>query len=171
MHNLRYDGFSFSSLQPIRVLLSGSWLVGLISGIAYSYCSVNFVSLMRSAAYSTVSIVGVGAVLILPFLLSAFAVLISLRWLLIPLAYAKAFLFGACASAVGLSFGSAGWIIRMLLLFSGWTELPVFYWLWLRCLDGDRGSMTREFSVVLILLIAIGSIGYWIIAPFLASVI
>lgn len=159
-------------LFPLRKIhLWLSWVFGLISGIAFSYCSDSFVSLMRGAALSPVSIVGLGAVMILPFLLSAFAVIIDHPGLLIPLAFCKAFLFAACAASVDHSFGDSGWLIRALLMFSDLCSLPVLFWLWTSCFTRGKDHYFRIITISFVLIILIGSVDFLIIAPFLASVI
>ena len=165
------SGSLFSSLRSCIFLLTLSWISGMIFGISFSYCSGSLLSLMRGVVHHPVSIVGLGAVLLLPFLLSALAVFLSHPGFLMVLSFIKAFFFGACAAALDQCFIPIGWFVRMLLLFSDIAGIPVLFWLWLRCLSADKSSLPGAFLSVLIILLIIGSIDYLVIAPFLVSII
>ena len=154
---------------PCKILLLAGWCLGLVLGICYvSQADGSFFVLMRRAAESPVSIVGLLAVLVLPFLITAFAVLISRPQLLILLAFLKAFSFGACACCVDQAFLSAGWLLRIFLMFSDLLSLPVLLWLWLRCISGERRRTVRDLVFSGVLLAAVGTVDYCLVSPALA---
>ena len=159
------------SLQHCKLLLVICWFAGLISGIAYSHCMQPFASLMRGAASGAVSIVGLGAVLFLPYLLTVSAVLFSRSGFLFLIAFSKAFSYAVCATWVEFVFQNSGWMIRFLLLFSASTSLPVLLWLWFHCIGGTKNTCNNAFYIAAGYLLAIGIIDYAIIAPFLNSVL
>ena len=101
------------------------WCIGFACGANLARRTGNFVSLMRACCESRVSIVGLVTVPFLPFLFSAVAVYLSSLPLLYLTAFFKTFSFGFCIFAVTRSFGSAGWLIRFLLLFTDICTLPV----------------------------------------------
>lgn len=171
MHNHSLSEGMTLTLPICRKLIPVCFAFGMICGIVFAHCSDILASLMRQALFCQVSIVGLATVSILPFLLSAFAVLISCPVLLPVIVFSKAFLFGTCAAALDLTFGSAGWLVRMLLMFSDIASLPVLYWLWLRCSSLNPRGLLRDFLFALLVTGCIGGIDIWIIAPFLASVI
>ena len=160
-----------SSLHGCKLLLLIFWFAGLILGIAYTYRAQPFASLMRSAVSGSVSIVGLGAVLFLPYLLTVSTVCFFRSIYLIPVAFCKAFAYGVCAACVEVAFGEAGWLIRLLLLFSDTASLPVLLWLWLRCLDNNRIARKQAFLKSAGALAIIGVVDYMVIAPFLDSVL
>lgn len=154
---------------PCKILLLVSWSIGLICGIAYAFqADSSFSSLMHSAALSPVSIVSLLIVLFLPFLISAIAVFLSRPVLLMPLAFTKAFSFGACAFAADLAFSSAGWLLRSMLMFSDLLTVPVLIWFWLRCLKGDRFRSCRDLAICAGFIVLIGNFDFYIVSPFLA---
>ena len=160
-----------SSLRRCKLLLFTCWFAGLILGIVYTYCTQPFASLMRSAVSGSVSIVGLGAVLFLPYLLTVSTVCFFRSVCLIPIAFCKAFFYATCATGVALSFGGSGWLIRWLLLFSDTASLPVLYWMWLRSLEEHRNPRNQAFWVSAGALAIIGVTDYMVIAPFLNSVL
>lgn len=154
------------------VLLALFWCVGLFFGI-YTACSFNdaFVPLMRAAVQCRVSIVGLLLILFLPFLFAAFAVYFSQPWLLLVIGFVKAFSFGFCCFAAQSCFGSAGWLVRLLLLFSDSCMLPVLCWFCVRHISGDLMAIRKDLILALALAIVVGSIDYYWVSPFLAALI
>lgn len=118
-------------------ILAFSWLSGLGAGaLVFRFADDISVSLMRSAAESPVSIVGLLICTLLPFLFTAFAVYLSLPRLLIPISFCKAFAYAYVSCAVLTAFGTAGWLVRALLLFSDTCCAGLLYGCWMRCLSG-----------------------------------
>ena len=171
MHNHEDRILRLSFLHNCKFWLFAAWISGLLLGIAFTYGTQAFSSLMLGTLDRPLSIVGLGTVFLLPYLLTAVAVWVNRPVMLIPLAFCKAFLFVVCAASVDLIFGNAGCIVRLLLLFSDGASLPVLFRLWLRCMDPSGDNLTRDFVISLGLFLLIGSIDYWVIAPFLALVI
>lgn len=155
-----------------RSLLALVWLSGLLCGTAaYFSTGGQLISLMRSALYAPVSIVGMLCVTTLPFLLSAFAVFLSRPVWLLPICFGKAFLYAFFSVAVCSAFWPAGWLLRWLLLFGDCAGGPILYWFWLRHLSPDC-SMDGGGCILLCALgLLLGSVNYSIILPFLASLI
>lgn len=157
--------------RPV-IILSLSWLAGLIAGI---FCAVHadepYFALMRMAAGSRVSIVGLVASVLLPFLIAAFAVYISTPQLLYPLCFAKALLFSFGACGVYIAFGSAGWLAQFLLQFSDCLLLPVFCWFCIRHISGKGQALAKELAMCAAAVGLIGSIDYCVVSPFLAMLI
>lgn len=155
-----------------RFFLAFSWLAGLACGILVYLSAGNFLlSLMRSTLYVPVSIVGLLCVTTFPFLLSAFAVFLSKPVLLLPICFGKAFLFAFASIGILQAFGSAGWLLRWLLLFSDCASIPLLYWFWLRYLPGYRSLSGWEAASMLSLWLLIGSVNYSVISPLLARLI
>lgn len=169
--------FPFSDLPYRRrngccFVLAFCWLAGLVCGILVCLSAGSSLSSwMRSTVFGSVSIVSLLFAAILPFLLSAFAVYISKPALLLVICFCKAFLFSFVSLGVYQAFGSAGWLIRLLLLFSDCMLIPLLFWYWHRHLMSKCSFCVWESVFVLALSVLIGSIDFSIISPFLVSLI
>ena len=148
------------------------WCAGLFLGASLAgRAEAASVSLMRAAASRHVSIVNLLFVLFLPFLLSALAVFLSRRWLLFPIALGKAFSFGYTAGLIGCAYGTAWWLIRLLMMFSDCLIVPLLCWFMLRCLADYRKALWRDLALCAGVTAVIGSIDIMVIAPFLTALI
>lgn len=166
--NLKLPHFS---RRNNRVFLALFWFSGLLTGSALSVAaSDSLAPMMRMAVDCCVSIDGLLTAILLPFLLSVFAVLIHEPWLLLPIAFGKAFLVSFLGIGVLAAYGSAGWLVRGLLMFSDCCTLPLLYWYWSRHTSDQRGSGAVS-ALVLVIAILIGSFDYCVVSPFLAAVI
>ena len=164
-HSLKIPGRNWSEL-----ILALSWILGLISGctLCLSADTTAF-SLMRMAPGCPVSIVRLLAVTFLPFLFSGFAAFITQAWLLIPIAFLKSFTFAAASTAVMLSFGAAGWLICILLMFSSICTMPILILYWIRY---SRKVFLLDLwhkIALILLIIAVCGIDFYVISPFLAG--
>ncbi len=166
------SGLRHRRRKGCRFILAFCWLAGLICGIFIYLSSANsLTSMMRSVLYAPVSIVGLLCVTVLPFLLSAFAVFFFRPVWLLPICFAKAFLFAFISMGIVQDFGSAGWLIRCLLLFSDCIGVPILYWFWMRCLSDDRRLSGWELTWIFSLVLLVGSVNKSIISPVLAHLI
>ena len=132
-----HSGQSVPLYHRSGIFLSLVWLCGLAMGLIF-HCIIGsvFASLMSGILSESVSIVGLVCVIILPFLLSAFAVYIDLRWLLYPICFGKTMLVSLIASSVWVQFGSAGWLAWLLTMFSDMISLPLLYRYCMRHVSG-----------------------------------
>ncbi len=153
-------------------ILAFTWLAGFLCGVLVSLRTGNsLASLMRSALYAPVSIVGLLCVTALPFLFSAFAVFLSKPILLLVICYVKAFLFAFCSTCILQAYGSAGWLIQWLLLFGDCLSMPLLYWFWARYLSGDHSLHFLESAWIISLALLTAGISYRVISPFLSRLI
>lgn len=154
-----------------KPLLAPCWCIGLILGLfAAGSASDVLVPMIRSALSCSVSFTGLLISAVLPFLLSAVAVSLSEPWLLLPISALKAFGFGYCACGVCLAFGSAGWLVRVLFLFTDVCVTPVLFFYWLRHTDGTSFQI-GELAACVAAAAAVAAADYYLISPFLAMVI
>ena len=147
-------------------LLSGYLSGGLCGGRADSL----LFQLMRMGALSHVSIVSVLPVLLLPLLLSAFAVYIGFRQCVLLIAFIKAFLFAYLYCSVLVFFPSSGLLFALLFLCTDFLIMPVLCWFWLRCINRDAAESVGTIPVML-LIMSIVFFDYQVISPFLASLL
>lgn len=145
------------------------WTSGLVCGmLVYLSAGSSLTSLMRSTMGGTVSIVSLLYMALLPFLISAFAVSFF-RPTLFLICFGKAFLFAFASLGLFRAFGSAGWLVFRLILFSDCMLLPMLYFLWLRLLRSPLSHM--ELACFIALTVLVVSVNYRIISPILASLI
>lgn len=163
---------SFFHFKTNFVVLGFAWTIGLILG-GFLSLSVDTIvsSSMRAAATSSMSIIGFLSVLLLPLVLSAFVVCFSKNCFLVPIAFLKAILFSFVAVGVITSFGTAGWLVSCLLLFSDCLVLPLLWWFWLCSASAKRADVLRCGFLVCVCILLIGCFDYYTVAPFLASII
>lgn len=156
--------------QHISVwFLSLVWVSGLAAGaVVYFVVGPVFFHWMREILYGSVSIVGLFCVTCFPFLFSAFAVYIGLRWLIYPICFWKTMLVSMVSLALWVQFGSTGWLAWLLIMFSDVISLPFLYRYCLRNVSGNRSFSCPEFFATISILIFIGSVDYCCISPFLA---
>ena len=153
-------------------LIGAVWLAGfLLGGFFLPYAGDSYLLLMRSAVSSPVSIVGLFSGVLLPFLISAFAVYLSMPLVLACTCFLKAFSFSVCAGAVFSAFGSAGWLILILMQFSDCCMLPVMVWFSCRHWKTGRRNLRRDLTAVLFSAVAVGIMDYCIVSPYLVMLI
>lgn len=152
-------------------LLALSWLLGMTLGcISCDACREITAVLIRQSVGAVPSLIGTVSVVVLPFLLSAFAVSICEPWLLLIISTFKAFSFSFCAWGVCLAFGQSSWLVLFLFLFSDFCLVPALYFFWLRHIRSGRFG--RWGSVLLLLYVAIVFLmDYWLIGPFLRIIL
>ena len=159
---------SFSFRKNAKLFLAFSWILGLGGGgLAFRYAGDVLISLMPLAVNSQLSIVGQFLSISLPFLLSAFAVFVSCPGILIPLSFCKAFAYSYLVCGVFASFGSGGWLIRWLLLFTDSVSAALLYGYAMRHISGCRNfSPVGLFGCISVVAILAG-VDFAYISPLL----
>ena len=161
----------FQNRKLRTIILAFCWCAGLLTGCYFANCAGNtHYSMMRRAASCSVSIAGL-VVVLLPFLFSAFAVYLSKTWLFLPLSFFKAFRFAYLAGIVSASYGSAGWLIRLLLFFTDGLEIAVLLWIWFRWIGEGTKQAIREITGGAILCVMVWIMDYFVVSPFLGKLI
>lgn len=159
------------SRRMMFLLLAFSWCLGLVLGLwSSAMAGESLVPLMQSAASARVTITGLLTAISLPFLLSALAVFLGRWWLFLPIAFGKAFLIAFTGYGVFVSFGSAGWLMRVLLMFSDCACAPLLLWLWIHGITAERRRVLSVAGPALLAL-AIGSVDFYVVSPFLAMLL
>ena len=153
-------------------LLAFVWFLGLESGRFYAAQSNNtYLLLMRVAAMTRPSIIGLAVSVLLPFLITIGSVYFARPSIIYILAFLWAELFGYSSACLQLMFGSAGWLIRLLLFFTdGWAIL-LLLWIWLRWIGGGARQAIREITFCGILCSVVWIIDYFVVSPFLGMLI
>lgn len=164
--------FQPPSRRDSAIVLAFTLLSGFILG-AYvaTLAEPSSFSLMRSAADGCVSIVSLLSALLLPFLFTAFAVYIAKPWLLIPIAFFKAFFFSYLGTEIIFLFGGSGWLLRLLLMFTDSLSMPVLCWFWVRIYSGRKVLNVRCLTTAVVILFGIVCLDYRLISPFLVNLL
>lgn len=162
----------FLRLHKEHHLLSLCWLLGVLLGFfAALHAGECLSALMCCADMGTVSIVNLLFSCLFPFLIAALAAYLSEPWLLLIVCLLKAFSFSFCAFGISLAYGSAGWLVRILLLFSDLILLPFFYFYCFVLLK--KGFAESKFVTVIMLIISliVWFVNCYIIVPFCGVVL
>ena len=174
-HNYRYESVSFFHCTPFQPASKTSCIRAFLD--CRSYCRRVILSFWRWTpgsfdarlpAWKRVDRF-VFCLIFLPPFLSIFAASTRMRGLLYIIAFGRAFLYSFASVALLISFGSAGWLVRFLLCFSGFFSSPFLFWLWLCCLRTGSGPSSLEVFFFVSVLLLIGSIDYRLIMPFWAD--
>ncbi len=153
-------------------LLAFSWLLGMLLGIPTAVASSSIlVPMMRQSVQCSVSIPGLFTAAVVPFLLSAFAVSLSEPWLLLIISTLKAFSYSFCACGVSLAFGQSSWLVRFLFLFSDHLLIPLLYLYCVRHIRCEVPHRPWEMCGFIGTSLLIGGIDYFLVAPFLVSLV
>ena len=82
----------------------------------------------------------------------------------------KVFTFAFGGFGITYTYGSAGWLVRLLLQFSDILTMPILCWFALRHITGRNAGWKRDFGICLGLEIIICCLDLWYISPFLATI-
>ena len=147
------------------------WIAGLIFGtIMAAAASDAYFLLMRIAPKSTVSIIGLAVTVLLPFLLTAFAVLSDRSLWLYPICFTKVFAFAFSGYGISAAYGSAAWLVRFLFQFSDILTIPILFWFTFRHHKGRRPGWKRDFGIGCVLELLVCCLDLWFISPFLMAI-
>ena len=146
--------------------------VGLILGtVIAAHADLYFVSWMRSAVLSRESIICLASAQLLPFLIAAYAVYISSFGILYATCSCRLFVFSYIGSLVGIAFGSAGWLVKLLFLFIDVTVVPCLCWFCFQRTVLRGASFKRDLWISIGISIAAVLLDYLLISPFLVRII
>ena len=170
------NSLSISLTSPARrrtciVLLAFSLAFGLGTGVqASGLLPREGLALLPIGARSPAAPLALATMTLLPFLLTAAAAALELEGLAILVCLGKGFCFGLLGAALGAAFGSAGWLARLLFLFTDWVCLPLLCWFCIRRLLG-RQTLWRDLAVCAVLALMAAWLDCCAISPFLASLL
>ncbi len=160
--------FGARDCRMMVFFLALCWVMGLLFGaLCGSVAAGMFPSGMDLTKFSLLDPFSAFLVVAFPFVSSAVVVCLSHRMLLI-VAFAKAFCFSYVSAVLMLSFGSAGWLVCILLLLGDGMTLPLLWWYWYRILT-ERSAVS--ICVAGTLAVAIWWLDYAVFSPFVANVI
>ena len=162
---------SFRRRSTYSWLLAFFWIAGLITGIFLALrIDESVITFMYSVVSRPASIVSSLLTTSLPFLFSAIAVFISKPGLLPVIAFCKASVFSLVSLIALRTFGTAGWIIRCMVMFADICTLPFFYSFCRRhiCRSSHLSIFDGSYLITSIL---ICSLDVYCITPFFTEVL
>ena len=122
-----------------------------------------YLSLMRMSASRPVSIVGSLVAVIVPYFVSVLVVTNSKRALAYLLCSVRIFLVSAAYLAINLCFGSAGFLMGVMLLFPDIALIPMLITVSIRRLTGESGKWDALIGCIYTTVIAL--INYCTVSP------
>lgn len=153
--------------KGMPLILAVCWITGVVFGV-FCYCSSppEVASLMHRAVFCSASIVGLLNAALIPFLLSALFMALSMPIMFFGLCFVKAFLFSFVSVGILACSGSGGWLLRCLFLFSDCAALSVLfgYWFWFVSTPGKSCRFVTT-CVVFLVLVLVTILDYRVIAP------
>ena len=163
--------FDSARRQRLRIL-AFVWICGLLLGLTLGLFAANsMIPLTRQVVSVPVSTGWLLLSAVMPVAVSAFAVYRSDIRLLIPVVFLEACGLAFVGTLVLISFGSAGWLVRLLLTFTGSAVLPVLWVLWLRGFSGDGEISLVPFVPAFSAAFLIGCIDCAMVSPFLTHIL
>ena len=161
--------FDFSRLRKYaRYFLAFLLLIGFSFGIyTASISPFSFLSLMRGITLDPVSIVRMLCAVLLPFLIAAFAVLLSKPSILHLLLFTRAFLQGFSLYGICNCFTRNGWIVCALNLFTTTVVNTVLIRFSLRHISCFKEKAIPELVVSTLVSICAFIIEIFVILPIL----
>ncbi len=124
-----------------------TWGLGFVVGCwIFNSGQALFSSLVLSASACTVSIVGLLSVMI-PFLISAVAVIYHKPIILYALCFIKSSLYSLSVLAVYSVYGSAGWLAQFLILFLDNCTMAALWLVWSGCFSFSKTTLLKVFAV------------------------
>ena len=144
------------------------WALGILTGAGFAAANCDlYFSLMRGAVLQPVSIVGLLVSVFLPLFLTLFSFVSCRPAICLLVCFYKAVSYGFSGMLIVSLFSSAGWLIRMLFLFSDSIALTMLFWLWLRRCDDQNAYPGWDSYICLIVCIFAAGMDYLVISPFL----
>lgn len=149
------------------LLLAFVWCSGLCIGYSlYLHTADLFYSLMCTAPLVRVSIVGLIFVVYLPFLASVLALCCYADPVIYIIAFLKSLIYAFCACHIVVTFSSAGWIVRFLLLFSDASLMIPLFWFWCRRICFKQRLLMQDSLFYLSISLVVTIVDYFVIARF-----
>lgn len=152
------------------VFLAFFWIFSFVAGVLFATYFHNIpLSLMRIVVVGHVSIVGLVVILLLPFVLSVVAMRLSMPWIIYMIAVLKGFCYGFSIYFLLISYFDSAWLVCSLVMFSVYCgQIPLFLF-WTRYMNDTTDRWKRDALACLVLLTLIGCLDYFVISPFLIT--
>lgn len=154
------------------LILAFSWTAGLLGGMQlYSHAGICGAAWMRRILGASVSFPELFYVYFLPFLVAVCAVFAGKREGVYIICASKAVLYGFMIQAISTVYGSAGWLIRGLVLLGNSVWMLWLYVFWQRMLSARKCLSMAGVVCGVILCVVLSALDCCVISPFSACLI
>lgn len=148
------------------------WCFGLLAGTLIAAGADQAVlSMTRLALYGRVSVVSLLMAALLPFMITACAVLIHSFRILYFCGFLQALSVSCCGFLVYRAMGTAGWLIQPMFQFTECVMSVVYCWFCLRCCIGEVRSIKRELLFIAVIAAAVVVMDLFAVSRFLAALL
>lgn len=166
-HNTIACKFAPVSRRPAAILLT-LWVLGL--GIGY-LCSlhIEYKLQLDSALSIPLTLLGSFVIRVFPLILSGVALLFRARFVLFPLSFLKSYCLAFSLGCVSGHFGSAGWLICVMLLFSDFFASASLLWLWIRFFKRFHFGIWIDYITVFLFNILVAFFDSYVVSLFVSA--
>lgn len=169
MQKIHLISQKYHALFPLLFIFAG-WIVGAGAGvIAFRANKALFLSLMRGASVNTVSVFGTLVSIIVPFLVTVFCLRRNAWFAVYIIVFVEAMSYSVCSSAIFYLYGSAGWLVQFLLLFSQNASVVLLFVLCFNWLHRSMRS-TRFIYASMFAALVCSAVNLFLISPICVSV-
>ena len=161
---------SFDNKASRMLCLSITLLLGLLLG-AWFLINTSLISAFSFVSFMKPSFFSLLVTACLPFIFSHIIFSYFGFYFLLPYVFCKAFLHMYCIGGVTLAYGSAGWLVSLLLQFSNSILFVVLFWYWYKQLLRGSFRSSQDTLICCLLSIFIISIDYTVVCPFAISLL
>lgn len=171
MHKNRLSDLQTFCQRTCKHSVVACWFLGLLIGVEIAAGADSSSFLWMLSDGFTVSISGLLSVVVLPFLLTAIAVLFSGSILLLAVVFFKALCVGWLGYGIALIFGEASWLAQFILMFSDVFITPLLMLFWIRSADVQLPLRKVELLFCFAVSLVVWGMDVLIISPFSASIL
>ncbi len=165
--NILFSPSKRNCCKTISVFLAFAYFAGALLGAWVSLQADDSLrSIMRAVVTGPGSFFDLLLVRLLPLLFTAFAVYIGQCWLLVPIAFVRAFLFAFLRVGIQAAFGDAGWLIMWLFAFSSLMSMPLLWFFWICCIRQRERFFPVYFPLAALAMLGLTIFDYYLVLPF-----
>lgn len=154
------------------LLFSLCILLGVLLGSLFAAGSDSYLySLMRQGVLRPTSIVVSLILAVFPFFISAYGAWIRRKEILLWVTFLSAFIYGFFGCLLMGAFGSAGWLMQILMQLTQSISLPLLCWFSLRHFPQQRNTLALDHAICLFIVSALTVFDSFVVSPFVAELI
>lgn len=161
--------FAVTKRRLSLLIISSVWIAGLFFGLLFAMQSAaaSREAVFLTAAREAPSLLRLCAVHLIPLFATAVCAAFCLNFITLLIVFSKALLYGYCLCGITLTFASAGWLIRLLFLFSNSISVVLLLWFSIRNTAAKRASLKIDLLFSLIIIFIICCIDFYTVSPYL----
>ena len=155
-----------------RVILSFLFTAGTLFGIfVAAHANNDLLSALLLVSAHKTSLPALLIVSTAPLFAACLAVFANCEWLLHIICSVKAFTWSFCSYLILQAYDSAGWLVHLLLFFSGSCSLVLVYWFSMHSISYSKISLLRNWVITVLLACIFCCFDYCFLSPLLVNLI